>query len=49
MVFIQNRDAFPSKPYFEDGNPEMYTKENMEKRNSLRENETVVEAIRSFM
>ena len=32
-VFLQNRDNFPAKPYYEDGNPEMYSKENMEKRN----------------
>lgn len=49
FVFLPNRDAFPSKPYYEDGNPEMYTKENMDKRNGLRDNETVVEAIRDFM
>jgi hypothetical protein len=48
-VFLQNRDAFPSKPYYEDGNPEMYTKENMEKRNTLRDNEVVQDAIKDFM
>ena len=48
FVFAQNRDAFPSKPYYEDGNPEMYTKENMDKRNALRDNETVIEAIKDF-
>ena len=47
-VFISNRDAFPAKPYYEDGNPEMYTKENMDKRNALRDNETVIEAIKDF-
>ncbi len=31
-VFLQNRDHFPAKPYYEDGNPEMYVKENIEKR-----------------
>ena len=49
FVFLQNRDAFPSKPYYEDGNPEMYTRENMDKRNSLRENDTVIDAINEFM
>ena len=48
-VFLQNRDNFPAKPYYEDGNPEMYTKESMEKRNSLRTNDIVVEAINDFM
>lgn len=48
-VFLQNRDNFPSKPYYEDGNPEMYTKENMEKRNSLKKNDIVADAIQDFM
>lgn len=48
-VFLQNRDNFPAKAYYEDGNPEMYSKENMEKRNNLRNNDVVVEAIKDFM
>ena len=44
-IFKQNRDNFPAKPYNEDGNPEMYTKANMEKRQALRNNAIVVEAI----
>jgi hypothetical protein len=48
-VFLPNRDNFPSRPYNEDGNPEMYTTENIEKREALRTNETVGEAIRLFI
>jgi hypothetical protein len=48
-VFHQNRDNFPAKPYYEDGNPEMYIKEHIEKRRLLMQNETVVDAINDFM
>jgi len=48
-VFLQNRDNFPAKPYYEDGNPEMYTQESMQKRYALRSNPTVHEAIKDFM
>ena len=48
-VFLQNRDNFPAKAYHEDGNPEMYTKESMEKRRQLMGNETVQDAINDFM
>ena len=48
-VFLQNRDNFPAKPYYEDGNPDMYTKENIEKRRQLMTNETVQDAINDFM
>ena len=48
-VFLQNRDNFPAKPYYEDGNPEMYTKDNIEKRRQLMNNETVIDAINDFM
>ena len=36
-VFMGNRDNFPNNPctYYEDGNPEMYTKDNMDKRKEL--------------
>mmetsp|Transcript_22252 Transcript_22252/g.21489 ORF Transcript_22252/g.21489 Transcript_22252/m.21489 type:complete len:155 (-) Transcript_22252:224-688(-) len=49
LVFHQARDAFPNRPFHEEGNPEMYTKENMDKRNALKENDTVMEAINDFM
>ena len=45
---MPTRDAFPAKHYHEDGNPEMYTNENMKKRGSLKDNEVVIEAIRNF-
>lgn len=47
-IFKSNRDIFPAKPYNEDGNPEMYTSANKEKRGSLRNNPIVVEAITKF-
>ena len=47
-IFKAQRDIFPAKPYNEDGNPEMYTKENIEKRKALRNNPIVLEAITKF-
>jgi hypothetical protein len=35
-IFKKERDRFPAKPYNEDGNPEMYTTANKEKRQALR-------------
>ena len=49
FIFNPNRDAFPSKPYFEDGNPDLYTNDKMAKRKTLREEPIVQEAIRDFM
>ena len=48
-LFSHERDQFPNKPYHEDGNPEMYTKENIEKRHKLYRNDVVEEAINDFM
>ncbi len=48
-IFKKNRDDFPSKPYYDDGNPEMYTAENLKKRTDLRNNPIVVESISNFM
>ena len=48
-LFSHERDQFPNKAYHEDGNPDMYTKENIEKRRALYRNDTVVEAINEFM
>ena len=48
-LFSPDRDQFPSKPYHEDGNPEMYTKENLMKRQQLYRNDVVEEAINDFM
>ena len=47
-IFKATRDIFPAKPYNEDGNPEMYTEGNMEKRKALRNNPIVLEAIQKF-
>ena len=50
FVFNANRDNFPNPcPYVDDGNPDMYSKENMDKRNQLRSNPVVKEAINTFM
>ena len=49
FIFNPNRDAFPSKPYFEDGNPDLYTNDKMAKRKTLKEEPIVQEAIRDFM
>ena len=48
-LFSHERDQFPNKAYHEDGNPDMYSKENIEKRRSLLRNDTVVEAINDYM
>ena len=50
-VFNQARDIFPKNPvpYYEDGDPDMYTPENLAKRETLRTNEIVREAIDTFM
>ena len=48
-VFKNKRDDFPAKPYHEDGNPEMYTKDNMAKRATLKDSPIVREAIKKFM
>ena len=47
-VFKSNRDHFPAKPYYDDGNPDMYTTENREKRGSLKTNVIVKSAIDNF-
>ena len=53
MAFVFNaaRDAFPKNPvpYYDDGDPDMYTTEAMEKRKKLKTNEIVVEAINDFI
>ena len=48
FVFKPARDHFPAKPYYEDGDPSMYTTENMNAREDLRENPRVREAILDF-
>jgi len=49
MLFNPNRDVFPSKPYYEDGNPDLYSDDNLLKRTELKTDPTVSEAIRDFI
>ena len=51
FVFSAKRDIFPNNPcpYNDDGNPEMYTAEAMEKRQELKKNQIVREAIYEFI
>ena len=48
-VFQPARDHFPAKPYYEDGDPSMYSEENMDKREELKDNPRVREAIIDFV
>ena len=48
-VFAPKRDHFPAKAYADDGNPEMYTKENIKRREQLSEDPTVRQAIENFI
>ena len=45
---MPTRDQFPARPYHIDGDPEMYSKDNIDKRKALRENDIVIEAINDF-
>ena len=51
FVFSGQRDNFPHNPcpYSDEGNPDMYSKENIEKRNALKTHPVVTEAIKDFM
>ena len=51
FVFTAQRDNFPNNPcpYYDDGNPDMYSEENMKKRNDLKKDPIVKEAIDEFM
>ena len=48
-VFQPGRDHFPAKPYYEDGDPTMYSEQNMEAREELRDNPNVRFAIQDFV
>ena len=56
-VFKTDRDQWPPrplerippKPYPDDGNPEMYTPENIERREALRHHPNVKSGIEQFM
>jgi hypothetical protein len=41
MVFNPDRDKFPNKCYYEDGNTDMYTKQAQQKRKQLMTDPTV--------
>jgi len=45
FIFDPNRDAFPSKPYYDDGNPDYYSEESIKKWQALKEDPIVKEAI----
>ena len=51
FVFLQNRDNFPTNPcpYYDDGNPDMYTAQAIEQRNALKKNEVVRDSINDFI
>jgi hypothetical protein len=49
FIFNKGRDKFPNKNYLEDGNPEMYSQENLQKREDLESNPIVDAAIENFI
>ena len=49
FIFNPARDNFPAKPYYEDGNPELYSSEKWKSRQELKNDSTVQESIREFM
>ena len=49
FIFKMDRDIFPAKAYFEDGNPEMYSLANRERRQQLKTNPEVRNAIDKFI
>lgn len=49
MVFAQDRDNFPNKCYYYDGNPDMYTKKAQQERKALMKDETVERSIMEFI
>ena len=48
-VFQPGRDHFPAKPYYEDGDPTMYSETNMQAREELHDNPNVRFAIQDFI
>ena len=51
FVFSGQRDNFPHNPcpYNDEGNPDMYSKENKQKREDLRSHPVVSDGIKDFM
>ena len=48
-VFMPSRDHFPAKPYYEDGDPSMYSENNMIGRDDLKDSPMVRQAIMDFI
>eukprot|EP00906_Rhabdomonas_costata_P031712 RCo044757 len=48
LILSEDRDSKLGKPYHEDGDPSMYTEQNLQKRARLKENSSVVDAITRF-
>ena len=48
-VFQPSRDHFPAKPYYEDGDPSMYSEANMILRDDLKDSASVRGAIVDFV
>ena len=49
FLFDPNWDQFPAKPYYDDGNPDFYTEENIKKWEALKDDPIVKEAIDKFI
>lgn len=49
FIFNPKRDLPPSKAYYFDGNPDLYSNDKVAKRKQLKEDPIVQEAIRDFM
>lgn len=49
LLFNPVRDEVPGKPYYEDGNPEWYTEENLKKRAELKNDPSVTVAIQDVI
>ena len=48
-VFQPSRDHFPAKPYYEDGDPSMYSEANMILRDELKDSSHVRTAVMDFV
>ena len=46
FLFAPKRDVFPNKPYYLDGDAEMYTEEELDKRSKLKEDEDLKKYVR---
>ena len=48
-VFQASRDNIPTKPYYMDGDAELYTEDNMLKRDQLKDSPAIQKAIAKFI